>query len=193
MSKMDQSRRLVLASGFANEGMGELLQRTGWEFLYTYPPGATDTTEYVWRIDPEHTFHFFECTNYPVEYCIVAGPNANEMLSKVSIYLEFLDVDDLAAAFDRSTTVEEKEVTTFALGLAAGDVPDELIFTRIVSALNDPDSRVRLAGIDAAFIAAWDTLRGEVERVSASDPDATVRTTATNALAIFTANDPGGP
>ena len=189
MSKMNQSRRLVLTSGFANEGMGELLQRTGWEFLYTHPPGITDTTEYVWRLDPAHTFHFFECTKYPVEYCMVVGPQANDMLAKTSINLDFLDVDDLAAAFDRSTTVEEKEVTTFALGLAAGDVPDEAIFTRIVAALNDADPRVRLAGIDAAYIAAWDTLRGELERLSVSDPDETVRATAGNALAIFTSED----
>lgn len=191
MKNNDQSRRLVLASGFANDGLWEFVARSGWEFLYIFPPGTAAATEYAWRIDPEHTFHYFECTNYPVEYCLVAGSNPDEMLTKISPQLDHLEVKDIAAAFDRATTPEEKAVTVYALGLAASDEFDEVIFARIVAALHDAHPQVRLAGIDAAFIAGWEALRAELLRVSLNDAEAEVRGTAANALAGLTVRHAG--
>lgn len=186
LKKINQSRRVVLASGFANEGMDELLTHSQWEFLYSISPDPAATTEYVWRIDPKHSFHYFECTNYPVEYCMVVGPQHDEVLMQISTLLNFLDVDDLSRAFDIASTVEEKEVTTFALGLGGGDALEDSIYKRIQLALNDPSPRVRLAAIDAAFITGWEIFQTDIERLSKDDPDPIVSTTAANALVGIT-------
>ena len=190
MKTADESRRLVLSSGFANAGFGDFIARSGWPYLYIFPPGAAAATEYVWRIDPAHTFHYFECTNYPVEYCLVVGPQANEVLMRVSAELNFLDADDLAGAFDRASTIEEKEVTAYALGLSAGDVPDVAVAERVRVALGDVLPRVRLAAIDAAFVTGWETFRSDLERLSVADLDPDVRQTAINALAGMTMTGP---
>lgn len=191
MTTEDQSRRLVLASGFARGELWEVAARSGWTLTYILPPGLAATTEFIWRIDPEHTFHYFECTDYPVEYCLVVGPQHDEMLMRVSAQLNFLDVDDVADAFDRAATEEEKALTTFALGLAAGDEPEKDIYERIHSAFDDPSSRVRLAAIDAAFVTGWEIFRSDLQRLSATDPDPVVSGTAANALADTSTPEPG--
>ncbi len=166
MNLPDQSRRLVLASGFANSGFPEFIASTGWEFLYTIPAGDTTTTEYAWRIDPHHTFHYFECVNYPVEYCLVAGPRYAEVLTQVSTRLDFMDVDDLISAFDRSVTADDLEVTTFTLGLTAGKTPEPPIFERIRAAMQNELPRIRLAAIDAAFITGWELFQEDLKKLS---------------------------
>lgn len=193
---MGKSVRLVLASGFANGGLGEAVNSFGWEQLYSVPPGHAASTEHVWRIDPEHTFHYFECTNYPLQYCSVMGPQHDLMLMLISARLDFLDADDLLAAFDRAATVEEREVTTFALGVGGGGEPDEDTAVRLRAALGDAEARVRLAGVEAAFATGWEIFRGELERLSVSDPDAAVRQAAAGALSGPPPADavgPGGP
>jgi hypothetical protein len=183
MNTPEESRRLVLASGFANTGFPEFIASTGWEFLYTIPPGDSTTTESAWRIDPDHTFHYFECANYPVEYCLVAGPRYAEVLTQVSTRLDFMDVDDLISAFDRSLTADDLEVTTFTLGLTAGRIPEAPIYERIRGAMHHELPRIRLAAIDAAFVTGWDLFREDLKKLSTEDSDFVVRQTATNAIA----------
>jgi hypothetical protein len=193
MKPQDQSRRLVLVSGFANGGLQAAVADAGWEYLYTYPPGRAEALEYVWRIDPEHTFHYFECTNYPLEYCMVVGSRPEEVLAQVSSRLDFLDADELASAFDRAATVDERALMTFALGIAADDAPQSTIAERIRSSFRADQPPVRLAAIDAAFVTGWETFLDELKRLSASDPDPLVNETAANAVAEWAARSTSEP
>ncbi len=76
---LNVSPRLVLESGFAGARLAEALKRWEWPFLYSVPASeGAHATEHVWKMDWGHTFHLFECAAYPVEYCQVAGPFAND-------------------------------------------------------------------------------------------------------------------
>ena len=182
MNAADQSRRLVLNPAFVSRRLKDVITHLGWPFLHSIPAGTVAANEYVWKMDEEHSFHYFECANYPVQYCIVVGTHPNDTLMHISVHLDFLDVDDLIGSFERATTVEEKELTTFALGLAAGENAEVDIYEHLRSSLNDPEPRVRLAGIDAAFIAGWEIFRQDFERLARTDPDPIVNKTAANAL-----------
>jgi hypothetical protein len=180
-----RSRRLVLSSGFANQRLDDVLRVTGWLYLGSFPPGQTEATEHVWLMEQDHTFHYFECVDYPVEYCQVFGPSANDFLRQISIRLDFLDVDDLSAAFDRSATPEEKRTTTFALGLASGAKFDPTIYERIHESFQDVNSSVRIAAIDAAFVTGWGAFRPSIEHLAVFDSDPVVSRTAAIALGSF--------
>ncbi len=183
MNITDQSRRLVLASGFADTGFEQFIAGYKWPFLYTLPPQQDiEVKEYVWSVDPEHTFHYFECMNYPVEYCLVVGPQANTVLMDISASLDFLDVDDLAYAFDVASTPDEKRLTVYTLGLSAGANPDSVIFDRIQQAMSDANVPVRLAAIDAAFVTGWKTFNSQLENLLKNDPEPLVRQTAAYVL-----------
>jgi hypothetical protein len=185
MKPADQSRRLVLAAGFNSTGLPELLHRFQWPFEYFVPQGATVTTERVWRISDVNRFHVFECTNYPVEYCIVSGKDPNQVLSQVSVYLDFLDVDDLCRAFDGATTPDDTAIVTFALGLSSDDTFDQTIYERLLSALSHPNPRVRLAAIDGAFVTGWPVFKDQFKRLSETDTDPQVSQMAATAFAEF--------
>jgi hypothetical protein len=191
MSPKDTSRRLVLAPGFAPQGLQELAARHQWEFLYTLPASTAATDEYVWRLDSQHSFHYFRCVNYPVDYCQVVGPRHGDWLFPLSTELDFLDVEDLLGAFDRATTAEERALTTFALALGAWETPERDIEERLRSRFSDADSQVRLAAIDAAFITAWPDFRADLERLAREDGDPEVKHVATKALFRFDTVAPG--
>jgi hypothetical protein len=143
-------------------------------------------TERVWRIDDAHRFHVFECSLYPVEYCLVSGQHPDQVLSQISVHLQFLDVDDLCNAFDRATAAEDKAIVTYALGLSSDDAVDPAIYERLVSALSDPISAVRVAAIHAAFVTGWRVFRDQLKRLSELDPDTQV---AQLAKTVFTQLD----
>jgi hypothetical protein len=181
----DQSRRLLLVSGFANAGLPQVIAGLQWPGLYSIPPNPADALEQAWRIDEQHLFHLFECTNYPLEYCLVSGPRANAVLMQISTSLDFMDVDDVAAAFDRSASAEELRITTFALGLSAGEQADEAILSRLQSAFLHSQPSIRLAAIDAAFVTGWEVFAADLNRLALTDSDSDVRGTAANALQDF--------
>lgn len=188
------SRRLVLESGFVGGGLADALRSWECPFVGSIPPGdGAAAVEHVWKLDWAHTFHLFECVGYPVEYCQVAGPFADETLAEASTALRFLDVDDLLAACARAANGDEAAAAVFALGLAAGDTPEDGVVDRIRAASARPEPRARIAALDAAFVTGWDVFAQDFERAAASDPDPLVRETAANAVAARGDRGAGSP
>jgi hypothetical protein len=174
----ERSRRLVLESGFSGQGLQSMIRTNDWRLIARVAPRSAAATVTIWKIDTEHEFHYFECCDYPIEYCRVVGARPNEVLSQISVDLSFLDVDDLASAFDSASTSDEQAIATLALGLCAGPIPDPVINARIQSAFHSRDGAVRLAAARAACAAGWTALRPAIESVAKSDPDAQVRQAA---------------
>lgn len=182
MSAPDQSRRLVLSCDFVATGLHDVRERQQWIWRYSIAPDPVEATEYVWQVEPGHTFHLFTCTNYPVCYCMVVGPRATAVLEKLSGDLHVIATSELLQAYDHFTAPEERQGLTFALGICADGPVDEAIASRIRTSFADGSPKVRLAGIDAAFVTSWDVFKPDIEHLSASDPDDVVRSTAANAL-----------
>lgn len=182
MSAQNHSRRLVLSCDFVATGLQDIKERQQWQWRYSIAPDPVAATEYVWQVEPEHTFHVFTCTNHPVCYCMVVGPRAATVLEKLSGDLKPISTSELLRAYDHFTAPDERQGLTFALGICADGPIDEAIASRIRTSFADTSAQVRLAAIDAAFVTGWDAFKPDIERLSASDPDNVVRGTAANAL-----------
>lgn len=116
---------------------------------------------------------------------MVSGKRPDQVLAQISVYLDFLDVDDLCSAFDRAITPGDKAIVTFALGLSSDDAFDPAIHERLASALSDPTPEVRLAAIHATFVTGWRVFRDQLKQLSGTDADPQVAQLAATALAEF--------
>ena len=172
--------RILLRWQATREKVIETIKRKGWVWLNFIPENQDGPSEWIWLIDPEHTFHYIEDAFHGLRYVIFQGPDKNKIAAHLVSELEHFDSSDILRLWDNASNLQVKIEAANALGVGAPIEPDSEFIKRITEGFFHSDSNVRYAAVLAAAYTQWDNFLSLFEQLSQNDPVDEIRTAASN-------------
>jgi hypothetical protein len=115
--------------------------------------------------------HYVEDGMAELPYVQVSGPRVDYYSKLIIDNLPVYSGDELLAAWDSASSIDEKIDAILRLGVTAATEPTEPYLSRLRRALEDPAPEVRSAALVAFSYHPSDALRSVVERIRSEDSD----------------------
>jgi hypothetical protein len=119
--------------------------------------------------------HYIEDGLAEMPYIQVAGPQAEHFARLIEANLPVYSPDEVLAAWDSASSIEDKIDALLRVGLAANATPSPTYVERIRAGLLDAAPEVRSAALTAYSYHPWNELRDVVERIGRQDADEDAR------------------
>jgi hypothetical protein len=122
--------------------------------------------------------HYIEDGLAEMPYIQVAGPQAEYFAHLIEANLPVYSSDEVLAAWDSASSVDDKIDAILRVGLAANATPSPPYLERIRAGLLDAAPEVRSAALTAYSYHPWNELRDVVEQIWRQDVDEDARARA---------------
>lgn len=187
------SRRIVMKHLPAEDDVQRFADELGWprRIDESADAGRGAIHEIVWFAGPATLLHYAEDPVSRHSYIEAWGNDQKVAEALATLAQERLDVWDEEEMLESigATDPMTRAVAVIRAGLASPEQFDERFFSRIRSAMSDPDRRVREAAIYATTYTTWPQYISALRDVAENDPDPERRNDAQIALNMFTSED----
>lgn len=168
------------------EEMEEIARGAGWR-VEADPAESDmdeDVSEHRWRVDKQTTITLVRSVALEWPYLVVSGPNPDEVIAVLSPLVPTFTVADILERLATAESTPEKVEALHLLAAIGLRHHRDDVYRPLVTYMDDPNARVRVAALYAAFQLNWKQLRPHVQNMRESDEDSDLRVLSSNLVKL---------
>lgn len=173
--------RTALKDNLSKSDFDQAAWKHGWLWYSDIPRAEDRPFESIRTTRSSKTIiHYFDDHLIDVRYIIIddSGEEAQKVHQEICNSLDTYNYEDVERLLMNATNSEEYIRAIYRIAVAAPPQFQPHYFKLFEQVLNNPDAKVRDAGIFAIGYAGWPEFRNILEQIKATDTDATVRESA---------------
>ncbi|HTU76777.1 MAG TPA: hypothetical protein VMG38_24975 [Trebonia sp.] len=170
------SDRIVLRERVSLDDVNRFAVKRSLRKIGEFPaePDSLKSREIMWSLDRITIMHYIEDA-ISGNRCVSFSGKRHERIERLESYaaheLSSWRKAEIIDSYDHAEGADELVPATLLVGIGSSNSFDEVAFSRVCRAMEDPDTAVRQAGIWATSYAAWLEYGPHLRVIAQRDPD----------------------